>query len=168
MLDKLAPVIQQLRDYLKPIGFARREARFSRRVSDVIQFIDVQRSVSSSADVTKFTIDVGVFSPKLAATAGDDPILGYISQCHWRSRVGYLMPVMKDRWWSTNCEADSQILGLEVVGLVEQFALPALDERSSLAKLGIRWLNGDGSSLTAYAHQKYCRILREQPELLRE
>ena len=134
----------------------------------MIQYVDVQKSVSSTSQVIKLTVNLGVFCPQFAVLAGDRPQPMGISSCHWWSRLGSIMPhVRQDQWWLVSSEQDACTVADQLVSLIDQFGLPSLEAQAPFMKLAGRWLAGDRSGLTAYLHEQYCQILRGHPDIVR-
>jgi hypothetical protein len=54
----------------------------------------------------------------------------------WQDRIGMILPVGEDKWWAVRPNTDLPALSAELVGLIEQYAIPTM--RARLAESGLR------------------------------
>lgn len=165
--DFIKPILRDLDLYLRPHGFKRQRARYVRTLPDMLQFIDLQKSRTSTRYEVAFTLNVAVFSPVLASLNGDRDYIMGISDCHWNTRLGQLIPAKADTWWKVMSSNEAEVLAPEIVRLVDCHVMSELDARSTLAQLGAQWLAGEYGGLTGFARNEYMQVLRDHPELLR-
>jgi hypothetical protein len=58
---------------------------------------------------------------------GPKPILGaHYEDPVWSMRIGFLMPEPHDHWWQVLDDTDTEALADEVIGVLEQYGVPAL------------------------------------------
>jgi hypothetical protein len=156
--ERIAP---RLRDQ----GFAGSGQDFHRRVDGNWQAINVQRSKYSNADEVKFTINLGTASAAVIAAAREDPdepqreVL-----CHWRTRIGSLLPGKHDVWWTIRSRMsarDLDRLGVEVGDALIRRGVPELDRM--VADQAILELHSasEGSDMSPYALDIVGPLLRE-------
>jgi hypothetical protein len=48
---------------------------------------------------------------------------------YWHSRIGFVMPGSRDRWWKVLADADNADVAVAIVAEIEEFAVPAMHER---------------------------------------
>lgn len=124
-----------LHNLLKPQGFKKKDYSYERELEDVIQFINLQSSTSSTSTRLVLTVNVGVLS-KFIPNQGE----GFLPKpdiwsCQWRRRLGYLMPDQADKWWIVENQDDAENTTKEMTEMVEKYALSILARLSTLREL---------------------------------
>lgn len=142
----IKPIVDATRLLLKPRGFVARGKNFSRRVEDGHQIIQIQGSMSSNAECAKFTINVGYASERLNhfQDEGDPPGNPIITRCHWRERIGVLMPGNNDHWWTVRASPIDESICEEVLTAIRDFVFPVFDRLQSDRDLISYWLALEG------------------------
>lgn len=142
-------------------GFKQRGRIFTRRISDVIQFIQVQKSIKSRADSSLVTINIGICSSLIAEREELDVSKMILShEAHWQQRLGNLMrPIQNDAWWLIKDQKDAKRIGEEISVAIRKYAMPLLDEFSSTEKLIKTWSQGIAPGLTDFQRKKYLQYL---------
>lgn len=103
---------------LNPVGFHRQESTWNRRVGDVIEVVNVQKSKGGDA----VTVNIGVADPEVHFTLwGTAADFFSEEQCTVRSRLGKVLDG-RDRWWP----AGSHDSYFEIAKLLEEHGLPFL------------------------------------------
>jgi hypothetical protein len=122
--------------FLQQRGFMRSKFTFHRKAGPNWQVINLQKRASSDASRVTFTANLGVAVDRLRSGSYDwSPGRRPAEyRCHLRERIGYLLRD-EDTWWEVS--ADSNIVALaETITLVlDLYAIPWLDARSSDAAL---------------------------------
>jgi len=99
-MNKFKSLLSEINKILKPLNYKKRGETFFYTKDNNIGIIDFQKSRSNNAATTMFTINLGVYSSTLKVfdREGLDskPV---ISDCHWRKRIGFLLPKKQDYWW---------------------------------------------------------------------
>ena len=128
---------------LRPYGFRRRGQTFYRRTDGNWGLINLQKSTSSTRHLVRFTINVGIFSERIGspyrAPSGGPPSIWI---CHYHERIGFLLPVRQDHWWSIGPTTHVDALGDEIERHVIQVAVPEIDRYISDEALRDLWLSG--------------------------
>lgn len=138
---------------LAPFGFAIEGDIFFRTVSDTILVLEVQKDRKySTKEEIRFTINVGLSIDILRSS---DLINGPSSvpspeKCHWRERLGRLLPAESDVWWSIRDEQSALAVCEEVVSGLIRVALPKVEAVASSESLATLWKEGRGRGLTEY------------------
>jgi hypothetical protein len=99
--DKFKELLKALTPLLKGYGYRRRGQNFYIRRDGNWGVINFQKSQGSTKDKVTFTVNLGIYSEVLARfyykwREGTPPTE---SACHWRERVGFLLPENQDHWW---------------------------------------------------------------------
>ena len=129
-------------------GYKKSGTRYIRQLPEVVHMISIQRSRSSTANVVKVTVNFGVLVVKLAQALEDPVIPKAIEYCHWIRRIGHLSQLGIDKWWYIEDETSLNSATMEIVSLVKDFGLPALDELSTAESLVQIWRAGIGFGIT--------------------
>jgi hypothetical protein len=86
--------------FLKTHGFTKKGDTFYFLSEGNWGLVSFQKSKGSSKGAVKFTINLGVQSTTLTQVLGsnnsDKPS---IEDCHWKKRIGFLLPQKQDYWW---------------------------------------------------------------------
>jgi hypothetical protein len=119
---------------LRRSGFKGSGRTFHRRLDYAVQVVNVQASMSNFADTGRFTINLGVFFPEVAAfiDPGRVPERPKEYQCTIRARIGKPMDAATDYWWSVGPNTIDSQLGDEVAKTFFTYGLPWLERYSSL------------------------------------
>ncbi|QDT95258.1 DUF4304 domain-containing protein [Gimesia aquarii] len=105
-----------LHPLLKAAGYKKRGRTFYHESDDVIQVVNVQSSQGNTAELSKFTINLGVFFPLVREISQEPPLNGLPKEyhCTLRQRIGFLMPQHDDYWWVATPLSDIDHLASEV------------------------------------------------------
>ncbi|MEO9174734.1 MAG: DUF4304 domain-containing protein [Gaiellales bacterium] len=118
--------------FLLTHDFKRSRYTFHRRHGANWQVINLQKSTRSSAEIVHFTANLGVALDRLR-TGGYDWAPGRRPpefRCHMRARVGQLLSG-RDTWWDLSADSNTVALGETVTLVLELYAMPWLDARST-------------------------------------
>lgn len=154
-------------------GFSRSGDCFNRTLDEVIHFIDFQ---SSRHNIDKFTINIGILSSNVFQFWAEGS-MG--ARDVWASqilrRLGELLPIPQDIWWSLKPARSMAELTMTVIGLIEAAAIPFLNGLRSNADIkrylikrreegvasyeeliNICVLEANGGTLKGYEHALHC------------
>lgn len=147
------------------VGFRfRRSGRIFRLAKDEnVAVIDFQRSVKTTASRIVFTIHFGVWSRRVASFVSGNAIPTKVdtADCHWRERVGFMMPQREDVWWSIESPADALAVTKEVQHALRQLT-PTLVALTDDHMLRDEWLADRSPGLTEIQRLSYLMILVKQ------
>lgn len=133
--DMMKAVVAAFAPVLKATGYRKQGARFREEVSPtVVRLVNIQSSQWNMGTEGQFTVNLGVYHRDLAALHDACPVveLPLVQHCVVQQRLGFLMPVGKDFWWSINSKTDLAALGSEVASAWEKYGKPWLDSNSTL------------------------------------
>ncbi|HTU92599.1 MAG TPA: DUF4304 domain-containing protein [Gemmataceae bacterium] len=120
---------------LKAAGYRKQGARFREEVSPtVVRLVNIQSSPWNMGSEGHFCVNLGVYHRDLAALHDACPVVEspLVQHCIVQHRLGFLMPVGKDYWWSINDKTDLAALGSKVALTWEKYGKPWLDSNSTL------------------------------------
>ena len=122
--------------FLEARGFLRSRFTFHRKAGPNWQVINLQKRRSSDATRVTFTANLGVALDRLRSGTYDWPPGRRPAEyrCHLRERVGYLLRE-DDTWWEVTADTNVVALAETITLVLELYAIPWLDARSSDAAL---------------------------------
>lgn len=143
-------VVTDLAKVLKSHGFRKKHATFKLDHDGNVIIVSFQRSPWNRQNELKFTVNLGILSVRLFALEDYhgrtlDSAREY--QCHLRERLGFLMPNRHDKWWDGASVVEDGASD-EIIGLLENKALPYLKSHASDAALIRLWQSGQSPGLT--------------------
>ena len=122
---------------LNAFEFNKSGRTFHRSFSEIWQVVNVQASQGNIGANGKFTINLGIYHPGIAALAGRS--LGAEKpkeyECIVRKRIGDLLPNKTDYWWEITPSTKAEELAKEVGAAVEKLGLPWLEKCSDIRKI---------------------------------
>jgi hypothetical protein len=110
--------------------------------------------------MVRFTSNLGIFSERIGEpcwASGSRPPAE--PGCHFRERIGYLLPQRQDHWWTLNRTTDLDALGDEIEGHVVRLAVPEIDRYISDEGLRDLWLTGRSPGLGDGERLRFLAIL---------
>jgi hypothetical protein len=107
--------------------------------------VNVQASQWNHGRDGRFTLNLGVYFPKVAERRGIPAKSAYPKEHEstLRTRIGALMPESPDHWWDIRDGADMRALSVEVVHAYVTFAEPWLTDMTTLENVLPRLRNGN-------------------------
>ena len=140
---------------LAPRGFERAGDIVWCKAYDTVVVVEVQkdRKYSTKTEI-RFTIagiSVDALRDVVAAAGGSSSSdVPPPEKCHWRQRLGYLLPAQSDMWWSVHDEQSARSLCDEIASELIDIALPKVEAIASSEALIRSWKEGRGQGLTEY------------------
>lgn len=119
---------------LKQHGFRKRDFIWNKSKDGLVQVVDFQLSRFSSDEEEDFTINLGVFDPKVweKCWAKKPPVFIKEEDCFPRVRIGRLLAEASeestDHWWGCGTATNESKLGEEIGSLLERKCLPFLND----------------------------------------
>jgi hypothetical protein len=145
---------------LRHVGFSRKGKTFYHQEQGNWGLVDFQKSTKSTADQVLFTVNLGVASTRLLRfyAGGQDVGTPALDQCHWRQRIGALLPHPEDKWWPIR--AISVVDNLEEVSdLLMRSGIPAIRKNIADEQLRDMWLSGVSPGLTDIQRLMHLTVL---------
>ncbi len=141
---------------LAPSGFVGTGDLVWRKVLDTVVVLEVQKDRKySTEDEFRFTVNVGISVNALrdVVSARSGPSSEGVpppEKCHWRQRLGHLLPAQSDVWWSIRDEQTARAVCDEIAAGLIDIALPQVELIASSEALARSWQEGRGQGLTEY------------------
>jgi len=118
---------------LKPLGFKKKGNNFYRKLQDLGQIVNVQKSKFNSKEHISFTINTGLFIPEFwlifynyqGKSVPDYPTE---PECAIRQRVGKLKYNNLDKWFEIDNNSDFSKLNHELNDSVVNFIIPYFEK----------------------------------------
>lgn len=141
-----------IKDCLKPLliesGFKGRGNTFISKKAEVWSLINFQKSRKSSAAEVAFTVNLGIASSTLFNFYSKEVQQPTIEDCHYRQRIGFLLPSHNDKWWTINSGIDIDSLCEDLKKCLTEYAFIELEKYSSNSALRDLWLSDKCPGLT--------------------
>lgn len=148
-MDKFKILLSGINNAIKDLGFKKNGSNFYYNSDGNIGVINLQKSKDSSSEITVFTINIGVYSNSLKIF--DQPGIKskpLVADCHWRQRIGFLLPERKDYWWHINDNISLDYLITEVTNILISIAIPEILIHITDKSLEEKWMNRISAGLT--------------------
>jgi hypothetical protein len=158
--DKFKLVVNATALALKSHGYRRRGLRFTKEFNGNIAIIAFQKSRDNTDYFCKFTVNLaivcgllwnGEFRPIDKANDYDG---------HLQERIGNLMPVGHDFWWTIDKFTDGDDLAVELKNVIESYGVSYLDKYIDVKALFDLWSSGRSPGLTEFTRKNFIDELR--------
>lgn len=148
--DIFRDVLKGVAIVLKEHGYSRKGNTFYIRKEGNWGLVNLQKSRKSSAPNEIFTINLGVCLQILVDFFAPEKIdeKPQIEDCHWRQRIGFLLPGHNDKWWSVTNETSIEQLVPEIQDCLLNSGVPEIDKLIGNEGLQSLWLSGQSPGLT--------------------
>lgn len=168
-MDKYKLLIAGIAPFLRALGYNKSGESFFYNKEGNIGIINFQKSRSSISTSTLFTINLGVYLKALKIFDNFEiKSKPTISDCHWRKRIGYLMPDKQDYWWKIDT-ISLPILIAEIIDILKERAIPEIKKYIADENLEKYWIEGNAEGLTEQQMYLYLIALlkvHNRPNLL--
>ena len=156
--DMANALLKSLQPFLASRGFRRKGQTFISEREDVFLLVNLQRSTTSTKDARIVTLNLGVYSKSLAAKTHEALPMS-IWTCHWRQRIGHLLPERRDQWWKILQDGDMSQTAAELRDALERYGLNALEDVASTERLRALWQEGRSPGLTLKQRLDFLALL---------
>lgn len=143
-------LISDISSLMKAEGFLRKGNRFCYQLGNNWGLLDFQKSRDSTVDQVIFTINIGTCSGRLLEFFSPDlsKQKPTIAICHWRERIGFLLPLQQDKWWSIQTNDLIDPLTDQIRDLIVQNVIPSIKQYITDHQRCSKWLSGKSPGLT--------------------
>jgi hypothetical protein len=162
-MDNYKALIAGLVPILKTLGYSKSGESFYYNHEGNIGIINFQKSKSSTSNSTLFTINLGVYSAALKIFDNFEiKSKPTISDCHWRKRIGFLLPDMQDYWWEINNSISLTELETDIALILNEHAIPEIEKYITNERLEKSWMDGNSDGLTEQQMDLYLIALLKE------
>jgi hypothetical protein len=120
---------------LRAHGYAGSGQDYQKRIDGNWSAINVQRDRYSTTAELRFTVNLGTASTAVRIEDGfDEAEPAREIECHWRSRIGSLLPGGRDKWWTVLSgmrAVELEVLGSTLANHLVELAVPKLAAMAS-------------------------------------
>jgi len=148
-------LLSEMRALLKPLGYLKKGMIFHRDKLEIIHLVGLQKSMDSTGQAIKVTVNLAIWVKSLAPIRAGRPDTPSVWDAQWRERIGFLMQERHDKWWWITSEAEAETTAKEICLALDKFALPKLNEIQTEHDLVSLWRNGICTGLTDFAGERY-------------
>lgn len=123
-------VFEKITDYLKDNDFKKRGNHFFKSNGEKGYCVNIQNDKCNDANKIRFTLNVGIFTEVFWLECEDFKNTGIIPtfpkeyECAIRERIGGLLPVKEDKWYSITSGTDVMKLWSEIERDLTEYILP--------------------------------------------
>jgi hypothetical protein len=162
--DKYKKLIDILTPALKEKGFTKYRHRFYLRIENNWGIIDFQKSTKSTSNSVIFTVNLGIASKRILEKFSQIPEgkKPDIWDCQWQVRLGHVLGINKDLWWTINEETSIDQLSEQLKEYILDYGVPEILKYISDDSLRDLWLSGKSPSLTKIQRLRYLSILLKE------
>ena len=150
-------VLDEAYGLLKEHGFKKSGMNFSLTSNELIYFIQLQSSQSSTATVCKLTVNTGIVLKELIEHTGPKKP-GYIDS-HWQRRIGFYLDQPIDKWWTIDSMESALQASNEIKDLLANRVLPKMFSFKTTKDFTDAWLNGSNDGLSDYMRDLYLDMM---------
>lgn len=147
-------IINVLSENLKFRQFKRKANTFTMNNNDLVYYIKLQSSQSSTSEILKATINIEISSLILLPVAYD-PI-------HFHKRIGEYLQTPYDKWWVIDSEKSAILAADEISQLLFNKVIPELDMIKTTGDLANLWRQNKCPGLTEFQRKEYLSFLSNQ------
>jgi hypothetical protein len=159
----MAMKTQQLTTALKPIligaGFAKKGESFFRKTAHFWQVINWQTSQDAIAGKYKFTVNIGLHDLRLSKLLGEEEQRPDVWDCHYRIRLGQLLPEKGEKWWIVPDGSLDQSVIDEFDSMIRDIVIPFFDGFDSAESLLSIWKSGPSPGQTNVMRERFISLL---------
>lgn len=163
-MDIFKELIKASTPLLRQMGLNKKGNSFYLELGENYGIVNFQKSRDSTKDLTKFTINFGIYSDVLGQLQYDyntsaKPV---VEQCHWAARVGTFMSGSPDYWWNVNALDNLSSISSTVMEAVKSIVVPEINKRLSDEDLISSWMNDSYAGTTEIGRFKYLTTLLKE------
>ena len=124
----------EIQPFLKSKGYRRRTQTFHKWVGRNCEVVNFQGSKWSTREQYDFFVNLGVFNRSIFEFENDSsrprepPKFPGEAECHWRRRLGELLPTRLPKEWSIRVSDSLADLGTEIRSGLDVYALPLMHQ----------------------------------------
>lgn len=152
-----AIIAESLHPLLRTRGFKKKSRTFIKDAGikgdgAYVLVINVQASSFNYDGEGRYTVNLGVYYPRVAEVSGALPIKGGFPKeydCTVRERIGALMPGGQDHWWQVREGQDIHKAGIDLSEAVRQYGLEWFGTVSDIKRLRRRLRQEDNLKAAA-------------------
>ncbi len=165
-MEALSLFNRLVREHIRPLlslhGYKRYGNTYLLYKDEIWRLINFQKSTKSTRHEVLFTINLGISSQLLYNFYNETIKRPKIEDCHFRERIGFLLPQHKDKWWTINANSNLVDLNEEIFSSTEHYIVPELEKYSSNSNLRDLWISGRSPGLTDFKRLMNLMILLKE------
>lgn len=159
--EKYKILMDKTGDFLKAHGFTKKSSTFYVRREGNWGLLNFQKSRESSVEAVYFTINLGVSSTRIREFLDKDKKSrpAAVDECHWKIRVGFILPDKKDTWWKIDERTRLESIFAEFTAIILNKCISEIMSHISDESLMLNWLGGTSEGLTSLQRYIYLTTL---------
>lgn len=160
-MENYNQLISAIGSVLKSERFIKKGNSFYLSESGNNGIINFQKSRDSTKKEVIFTINVGVQSTTLSKVLKKNRHNDFpdMEDCHWKRRIGFLLPQKQDYWWRVTDDTNIEELIREISRVIKEVAIVYIKTNISDESLKLLWLDGRAMGITELQRYGYLTTL---------
>jgi hypothetical protein len=137
-MNSFANLTEKISEFLKKHGFQKKQHRWMRARSDLIDLIQLQPSRGSDSESVSFTMNFGLLSPRVYETLVNKPVPKFPSPVdgYPEFRIGFVIGE-NDLWWDIPRDGDLDSFAAEIIALIEAYVFPVFETCENESELNL-------------------------------
>jgi hypothetical protein len=148
-------ILSEMYGTLKPRGYRKRGQLFEKGAAEVVHLVGLQKSLSSTAQAVKVTVNLAIWLKSLAPVRAGIPDKPNIWAAHCMYRIGSLSPEKQDHWWWVTNESEAQAAAQVICSWLRLYALPVIEAVQTETDLLALWRQGICPGLSEFQMKNY-------------
>jgi hypothetical protein len=153
-------ILHKLDATLKQKHFKKTGNTFTCSNGELTYFINVQSSQSSSSDILKITVNIGILSALIYKL--ENTLIPEKHHRHFNKRIGFYLEQPQDKWWVINDMTSANTTAIEISEIINTMVLPELDRLQTTSDLVSLWRKEQCPGLTNWQRIEYLSLLEKQ------
>jgi hypothetical protein len=150
-------ILQKLKEILHSNGFKKKGSIFVLSTDDLTYYIGLQSSQSSTASVSKVTVNTEIASAVISKL--DDTSLPINHQRHYIKRIGFYLEPPFDKWWVLDSMESTEIAINEIIEIIQKRVLTCFSSLKTTDDLVNLWQSGTCPGLTDRQRKHYLQLI---------
>ncbi|KIQ20888.1 hypothetical protein RT99_12780 [Flavobacterium sp. MEB061] len=147
--------------FFKELGFRKKDNGFNKKTSEIIQFVNIQKSRWNHQDNVSFTFNIGFFVAEMYIEDWGKEIPKFIREydCQINFRLGQIVKG-NDYWYELNNKIEKVDLEIEIDKHLKDYLKPIIEKNTDLNSLKQLILNDEKIALTTAELSKIKMFLK--------
>jgi hypothetical protein len=152
-------ITDKIKEVLKQRHFKKTGSNFRFSNGDLIYYVGLQSSTTSTATFLKVTVNIGIGS-ELLYRLEEKYITSHL-QGHFTKRIGNYLDKPYDKWWTVDNGEVATSAAQEITKIINDKVLSEFDVIKTTDDLVNYWKKGNYAGLTDYQLKEYLSLLNK-------
>ena len=152
-------ILHKLTDILKPKQFRKAGNTFQYSNGELVYFINLQISQSSSADILRVTVNIEIASFSLSKL--EDTSIPEKDRRHFINRIGNYLDHSHDKWWTIQNINEANASAEQIAEIIVSKILPEFNRIRTTNDLADLWRKHISPGLTEKQRKEYLSLINQ-------